>query len=235
MAVHISTLGALSANSYLFCEDAAIIIDAGGTSMVRSAPLSAEAVAARLVAAGVAPDRVRLLVVTHGHQDHISSVRTIMQATGARLALHRLDADRLLAGGPGIMPVAANLAGRLFMVLIRWNMRRLPAADMPTVDITVDDEGLSLVPYGVEGRVLHTPGHTAGSLSVLLDAGEAFIGDLAASAPPLSLGPGLPALAEDLDGVRSSLRLLLREGAQVFYPGHGRPFLASALSRALAG
>ena len=102
-----------------------------------------------------------------------------------------------------------------------------------SVDIAVKDEGLSLEEYGLAGRLIHTPGHTSGSLSLLLDSGEAFIGDLAMSSRNLRFGPGLPLFAENYEQVKQSWQKLLDLGAKMIYSGHGKPFPAEALRRQL--
>jgi len=81
--------------------------------------------------------------------------------------------------------------------------------------------------------VLHTPGHTMGSVSVLLETGDAFVGDLAMNGLPLRIGPGMPPLAEDAVAVKDSWRLLLEKGAKRIYPAHGQPFGTEVLERAL--
>jgi glyoxylase-like metal-dependent hydrolase (beta-lactamase superfamily II) len=115
---------------------------------------------------------------------------------------------------------------KLFMPLIR-----VPSAK---VDVVLHDEGLSLTEYGIPGRILHTPGHSAGSVSILLDSGEVFVGDLAMNKFPLRLSPGLPIFAEDLPTVVESWKLLLKEGATTVYPAHGRPFSVEVIRRAIA-
>lgn len=67
---------------------------------------------------------------------------------------------------------------------------------------------------GIAGEVVPTPGHSADSVSLLLDDGSAFTGDLTT--------PGL-AREEDADVVASSWRLLRERGASRVYPGHGPP------------
>ena len=79
--------------------------------------------------------------------------------------------------------------------------------------------------------MIYTPGHTIGSVSVLLQTGDAFIGDLAMSGFPLRLSPGLPIFAEDINRVKESIKLLLQKGAKTFYPGHGKPFSANFISK----
>ena len=113
----------------------------------------------------------------------------------------------------------------LFMPLIH-----LPAA---TVDLRIDDAGLDLREYGIPGRAHHTPGHSPGSVSVLLDSGEAFVGDLAMNKFPLRRSAGLPIFADDTVQVIDSWRLLLRNGATTVYPAHGKPFPATIIEDAI--
>jgi hydroxyacylglutathione hydrolase len=77
-------------------------------------------------------------------------------------------------------------------------------------DVVLEGEQLSLGAYGIEAELLHTPGHTPGSLSVLLPGGEALVGDL--------------------DQAVASWNLLLARGVKTVYPGHGRPFPAARLA-----
>jgi len=115
---------------------------------------------------------------------------------------------------------------RLFLPLIR-----IPAA---SVDVALGDAPFSLEPYGVPGRILHTPGHSAGSVSVLPPSGEAFVGDLAMNRSPLRLTPGLPVFADDPAAVLTSWRRLLDAGARTIFPAHGPPFPADVMRSAVA-
>jgi len=83
---------------------------------------------------------------------------------------------------------------------------------------------MDLAPYGIPGRVIHTPGHTLGSVSVLLDTGEAFVGDLAMNRLPLRAAPGMAIFGEDEDLMKKSLARLAELGARMIYPAHGKPF-----------
>jgi glyoxylase-like metal-dependent hydrolase (beta-lactamase superfamily II) len=69
-----------------------------------------------------------------------------------------------------------------------------------------------LTKIGIEGEILHTPGHSDDSVSLLLDDGSVFTGDLT---HPNFIG------AEDADTVMASWRLLKDHGARVVYPAHG--------------
>ena len=95
------------------------------------------------------------------------------------------------------------------------------------------DDGLSLDEYGIPGKVIHTPGHTMGSMSVLTENGDAFVGDLAGSARYMRLKPGMPIFAENESLIKPSWKKLLDSGAKMIYPAHGKPFPAEALRKQL--
>jgi len=152
--------------------------------------------------------------------------------SGAKIALHRKGKDWL---EKSLMPLppAVTLWGRIFakIMAIFVPLIHVPAAD---VDVVLGDEEVSLTEYGIPGRIIPTPGHSIGSVSVLLETGDAFVGDLAMNAFPLRLSPGLPIFAEDLQEVKKSWHLLLAKGAKTVYPAHGKPFPADAIRRALS-
>jgi len=131
------------------------------------------------------------------------------------------------------LPPAVTLWGRIFAKIMAMFM---PLVHVPAtnVDVVLGDEEVSLTEYGIPGRIIPTPGHSMGSVSVLLETGDAFVGDLAMNGFPMSIGPGLPIFAEDLQKVKRSWQLLLEMGAKTVYPAHGKPFPADAIRRALA-
>jgi len=92
----------------------------------------------------------------------------------------------------------------------------------------VEDE-LDLATYGVAGRVVHTPGHTAGSVSVILDSGAALVGDTL-----FHLFPGrvYPPFADLPTQLLESWKTLLASDADLFYPAHGRPVTREQLEKA---
>ncbi len=177
------------------------------------------------------PEDIRLIVLTHGHWDHIGSTRGIKELTGAPVALHGRDKDwlekSLISLPPGVTPW-----GRLFVSIMAIFMP-LVHIDATDVDIVLDEGEFSLAAYGIPGRIIYTPGHSMGSVSVLLDTGEAFVGDLAMNKFPLCLSPGLPILAENMQQVEESWKMLLDKGAKTIYPAHGKPFSADVIRRAL--
>jgi endoribonuclease LACTB2 len=79
----------------------------------------------------------------------------------------------------------------------------------------LDSRGF-LLHLGIEGEIIHTPGHTDGSISLILDEEIAFTGDL----------PG-PTWGEDpMHQVEMSWQRIRALNAKTIYPGHGLMFLA---------
>ncbi len=176
---------------------------------------------------GLRPEQVGLILLTHGHDDHVGSAREIASITGAKVALHHADADWLAQG----RRVPARGRTGLARLMTRLAPLLGAGSSPPFVpDVIIGDDGLSLESYGIPGRVVHTPGHTPGSVTLLLPGDRALVGDMAMNGFPL-LGrrPGLPIVADDPAILRESWRMLLEQGVVTAYPGHGGPFPAQAM------
>jgi glyoxylase-like metal-dependent hydrolase (beta-lactamase superfamily II) len=209
---------------YLVRHEGIILIDAGNSNQESKF----ERVMERL---GVQPDEIQLILATHGHMDHIGSAAKIRDLTGAPIAIHQADHE-LMEHGIIVPPPGVTSWGRLMAILLK------PAIPLfrfqPCVaEIVIGDDGLSLADYGIPGQVFHTPGHTPGSVSLLLETGDAFVGDQAMNGLPFRLGAGLPSLAEDIEQVKASWRMFLENDVRMIDPGHGKPFPADVMRKEL--
>ncbi len=208
-------------NCYLLRGERTVLIDGG-------APFGAGAFVRHMRQLGVDPQEIELVLLTHGHWDHIASLGFVLEQTGAKVAVHRSD-QAWVEGGTPPFPPGVNSYGRGMI----WMAERLIHPKLPSVkvDILLGDEGMSLAEYGIPGKVVHTPGHTQGSVMILLETGEAFVGDMAMNAWFLRRTPGLPVLAEDLDMVVESWKKVLPTGIQRVYPAHGMDFPADVIRK----
>lgn len=84
------------------------------------------------------------------------------------------------------------------MFVTQFNIYTLGPIASTSVDIALRDENFTLTPFGIPGNVVYTPGHTMGSVSILLEIGDAFVGDLAMNGLPFGFRPGLAIFAEDI-------------------------------------
>jgi glyoxylase-like metal-dependent hydrolase (beta-lactamase superfamily II) len=181
---------------------------------------------------GITTRDIQLIILTHGHWDHIGSAKEIKELTGAKIALHHLEKE-WLEKSLKPMPPGVTTWGRILSKIMTMF---LPFISIPgtNVEIVIGNEGLSLEEYGIPGKVIYTPGHSCGSVSVLLETGEAFVGDMAMNMFPLRFSPGLPIFAEDLLKLKESWESLLDQGAKMIYPSHGEPFPADIIRRAIS-
>ena len=202
-------------------------------------PGQADLILARLAEHGVSPHDVRLILLTHGHIDHFGSAAELRERTGAPVAIHTLDVE---AARQGINPLE-TLRPTNWIVALAMRIPRVVGPDRAPAfepDIVFEEEWRldeytsapsatlrtgSLSANGVAGRVLPTPGHTPGSVSVLLDSGEAIVGDVViGDFLRLLRRPGLPIVAWDLERNWESVRQLLALSPRLVSVGHGGPF-----------
>ena len=140
MEIQTLTLGHLESNCYIVTDDQSgeiAVIDPG--FLQRSL----------INAVTKAKDKIRLILLTHGHFDHLMGAAGVKELTGARVAIHALDADGLSDPRKSL----AVHAGANFY------KKQTPLAP----DILLSDG--DVLPLGsLRFQVLHTPGHTAGSV-----------------------------------------------------------------------
>jgi glyoxylase-like metal-dependent hydrolase (beta-lactamase superfamily II) len=186
--IHKLSLG--PCNCYLIKEEGLILVDAGS-------PNQGKKFLKALRDLSIEPADISLVLLTHGHWDHIGSANELKILTGSKVEQ-----------GLTPLPPAISLVGRVVALIMKMSMP-LAKLSSTSVDIILEDTEFSLGTFGIHGRVLYTPGHSSGSMSLLLDTGEAFVGDSAMNGLPLRIGPGMPAFAEDVGALRESWRLLL--------------------------
>jgi glyoxylase-like metal-dependent hydrolase (beta-lactamase superfamily II) len=141
-------VGPIMANCYILgCEDTkeAVVIDPGD---------DADQILLKLADLKL---KVKYIINTHGHFDHVGANRRMKEATGAQLLIHAQDAPML----DHLSQAAASFG--------------LRSENSPQPDKTVDDG--DIIKFGnISLKVLHSPGHSPGGIS-LYTKGYVFVGD----------------------------------------------------------
>jgi hydroxyacylglutathione hydrolase len=170
---------------------------------------------AELIRSGCLPDKLKLVIVTHGDFDHTGNCAQLQQKYNAKIAMHDGDGEMVKTGVPPERKIH-GIIGRLVMWM---GKRAIGEFDRFQPDILLQD-GEVISMYGLTMKIIHSPGHTKGSICVLTDNGQLFVGDMLAN----RIKPCLPPFIENEGELHKSLDILKRAPAKVVYPGHGRPF-----------
>ncbi|MEE1767279.1 MBL fold metallo-hydrolase [Streptomyces sp. JV185] len=193
------------------------LIDAGGSD-------AASAIEDGVHGLGLDPGRISRIVVTHGHRDHYGAAQELADRHGAEILAHRLDAA-VIRGEEEIADP----------VLLDWEIplweqtRTVPPAPPTRVDRELADG--DELGFGQGARVVHSPGHTPGSIGIHLPHhGVLFTGDCVAAVGRVMLGVFNIDREQALASFR---RLAALEPATVCF-GHGDPVTSGAAAAMLA-
>jgi hydroxyacylglutathione hydrolase len=220
--IHWISLG--TCHCYLIKEEGLILVDTGF-------PGRGKKFLSGLRNLSIEPKDISLILLTHGHWDHIGSANELKELTGAKVAINQHEKDWVERGFKPTPP-GTNLWGKIMRVSEKIYLSRMSLTGT-SLDLVLEDEDFSLESYGIHGKVIYTPGHSSGSMSILLDTGDAFVGDMAMNGFPMRIGPGMPVFAENIPVLKESWRLLLSRGIKWIYPAHGKPFRAAELEKLL--
>lgn len=217
--VHIISLGFVNA---------AVLEDAAGPILVDTGmPDSAGKIIDGLEAFGHTPEDVQKIILTHKHIDHTGNLAALKRATKAPALMHAIDAASVRKG-EAMLPVKSSPG--LFSKLMAASMRMFSAELAPVaIEEEVNDGDSLSFAGGIE--VIHTPGHSAGHISLYLprDGGILIVGDAAIHV----MGLRYPPVFEDMAVGMASLRRLagLRFDTAVFM--HGKTLNGGASKRFL--
>lgn len=173
----------------------------------------------RLMRFGVGAAAPLTLVLTHSHFDHAENAAALKREFNAVIMVHESEADNLEQGeNPAIRG-----ANPFFRFLVRAGersgiMARMGYAGTPA-DLLVGNH-FDLQPQGFPATIIHTRGHTHGSMSVVVDNEIALVGDSVFGIFP---GSAFPPFAVDPEQLARSWEKLLDTNCVLFLPGHGHP------------
>jgi glyoxylase-like metal-dependent hydrolase (beta-lactamase superfamily II) len=203
-----------SANIFLICEEEITIVDTGFRG-------SAKRIARAIGDLGRSMEEVSLIIITHNHLDHIGGLPGLRQMTLARVAIHQVDLSYCEKDLPygGFIRLLLKIPGVSFF----WP---LVYAKPDDVDIQLEGGEIFNPLGGME--VIHTPGHTPGSISLFSPQKKLLIvGDILNNGHrELHLTPR--SVSNDLSQARESVRRLTKLDFDILCCGHGRPIIGGA-------
>ncbi|OPY05084.1 MAG: Metallo-beta-lactamase L1 precursor [Syntrophus sp. PtaB.Bin001] len=183
-------------------EDAAAYLVEFGKELVMidsGAGRTAELLERNIREVGLDPENISTIVLTHRHIDHIGGAPYFRRLFGCRIVMHDLDADAVEQGDP--IQTVAN-----------WYEVKFPPTPVD-LRISFEEEAMNFNDHTL--NILHTPGHTPGSISLYMDRDGRrilFGQDIH--------GPFFPRLGADLSIWRKSMERLLDLKADILFEGH---------------
>ena len=214
--------GLQGANSYLLTSGSELtLIDTG-------IPADAKAVQNELKRAGYPLSQLNLIILTHGHADHAGGTTRLADHSPAEIAAHTEEISYLRKEAS--LPFRSSWKQALFWISDRVLLPRPPL----NVNRPLQEGDQLKVLEGLE--VIHTPGHTPGSISLFQPERRIlFCGDALFLAHPLTGKSGLrlplKMVSVDPDLAYQSAVKILDLEPNLLCPGHGEPILRDAAGR----
>jgi glyoxylase-like metal-dependent hydrolase (beta-lactamase superfamily II) len=179
-----------------------------------------------LISSGCLPDKLKLVIITHGDFDHTGNCAKLQRKYKCRIAMHNNDSP-MVENGLFVKRKVRTLKAKIF-ILIRMLFRRKFVFDKFKPDIYLI-EGQNLNEYGFNATVVHIPGHTKGSIGIITDDGNLFAGDIFINIRK----PDIATYIENPGELKNSIDRLKKMNIKTVYPGHGKPFEMEQIARKL--
>jgi len=161
-------------------------------------------------------NKIDYLILTHTHHDHAANAGKVKDKYGAIVIVHKNEALHLL-NGKATLPQGTNPFTR---ALINWVGKKVESRfdyEPCSYDIEVDS-AFSLKYIGFNAYLLHTSGHSSGSISLIIDDHIAIVGDTMFGIFKNSV---FPPYADNPKELVNSWGKLLSTGCILFLPSHG--------------
>ncbi len=164
---------------------------------------------------------IKLIVLTHGHNDHIANTKFLSDKLNTKIAIHESDYEFSKDNSSRII-YSKSLMGWMIRFFSKLSFKSKFGDFEP--DFFLEDNQ-SLQEYGINALVYTLEGHTKGSIGLLVNKKDLIAGDtfMNMARPSYSL------IAEDFDALKKSIEKIKKLNIETIYPGHGKPFKASSV------
>lgn len=197
--------GLRGVNCYLvFNGERLLLIDTG-------VPGQAQKTVSYVRRLGKTPDDIRYIILTHADIDHVGSALELRKITGAKVAIHSGDIP-ILTGRQKFKTINNYLGPAVGLVMRMMRFQPLEP------DIVLNDGDR------IEGwQIVHTPGHTRGSICLYQPGKSIFVGDALRTSGESVPRPISRRICVDLKQARESLARIASLDYINLFPGHGAP------------
>lgn len=172
---------------------------------------------------------INYLLLTHTHYDHVQNAAYLQQKYQSNVLVHAAEND-VLKNGLSPLPKGTIRATKLLMGSLKLfgiKIRHQPCE----ADLAIKENRFFLPEWDSDTYILHTPGHTTGSVSLIIDSEIAIVGDAMMGTYYNSIT--VP-FADDPRLVTQSQRKLLKTNCSFFLPGHGATIERKLVEKVLA-
>lgn len=210
MEFHTIKLGFV--NVYVLKGDKTFLVDTGVKGQ-------SQKIINELKKLNIKPEEIDYILLTHSHEDHIGSALELKQRTSAKIIMDAVEYQTYIQEIPAeIVPLNFFTKIMLSKIVVKLLSRNTNTTTTLCPDILLKDT-FDLRPFGIEGKVLRVPGHTKGSLVVLIDNKNVILGDHL-----MAFGrrrPTKPMLAYNTQQIKTNIQALIDSGYDTFYLSHG--------------
>lgn len=168
-------------------------------------------------------NKLSCILLTHTHFDHVENAARLKRKYKSKLIVHKGEAEYLKHGNTPL-PKGTNLATEFITGTLGKRAQSKYNYEPADPDILVDEK-YNLINFEFNNYIIHTPGHSKGSMSVIIDKEIAVVGDTLFGVFRNSV---FPPFADDPKTMVESWKKLLETDCKLFLPGHGK-----AISRKL--
>jgi hydroxyacylglutathione hydrolase len=158
------------------------------------------------------PEDIKTIVLTHHHVDHTGSLYELKKITNANIAAYNDDLDIISGKKSSSDPIYMRFATRMMATFTSYKFLK-------------PDIGLQENDMVDNYRIIHTPGHTPGSIALYnSDNGVIFVGDtLSYDGKKVSGPPSF--LINDHDALKKSVKIISDLDPRIMLSGHGKPLI----------
>lgn len=171
-------------------------------------------------------NKLSYLILTHTHFDHAENAAKIKELYNPKIIVHKSE-EEYLKHGNSPLPKGTNLATGFIVDVIGKKIQSRYTYEPANPDITVDEK-YDLRSVGINANIIHVPGHSKGSMSIIIDNGIAIVGDAMFGIFGNSI---YPPFADNPKIMIESWEKLLNTGCSYFLPGHGKEISRELLEK----